>query len=92
MSRLSDFLQVSLLAVHHGRQLLPTSIVPAAARVALSAGVYSYLTALASSSICRNLTTISISVVRDVNYFAAYMASFRLTLYDIFFRAFLGWT
>ena len=59
MSRLSDFLQASLLAVHHVRQLLPTSLVPAAARVALSAGVSSYFTALASSSFCRNLTTIS---------------------------------
>jgi hypothetical protein len=59
MSRLSDFLQDSLLAVHHARQLLPTSLVPAAARVALSAGVSSYFTALASSSFCRNITTIS---------------------------------
>jgi len=33
-----------------------------------------------------------ISVVRDVNYFAAYMDSFRLALYDTLFRAFLGWT
>ncbi len=31
MSCLSDFLQASLLVVHHGRQLLPTSLVPAAA-------------------------------------------------------------
>ena len=59
MSRLSDFLQASLLAVHHARQLLPKSLVPAAARVALSASVSSYFTALASSSFCRNLTTIS---------------------------------
>ena len=59
MSRLFDFLQDSLLAVHHARQLLPTSIVPAAARVALSAGISSFFTALASSSFCRNLTTIS---------------------------------
>ena len=59
MSCLSDFLQDSLLAVHHARQLLPTSLVPAAAWVALSAGVSSYFTALASSSFCRNLTTIS---------------------------------
>ena len=59
MSRLSDFLQASLLAVHHGQQLLPTSLVPAAARDALSAGVYSYLTALASLSFCQNLITIS---------------------------------
>ena len=33
-----------------------------------------------------------ISVVRDVNYFAAYMASFRPAFYDILFRAFLGWS
>jgi hypothetical protein len=59
MSRLSDFLQTSLLAVHHARQLLPKSLLPAAARVALTAGVSSYFTALASSSFCRNLTTIS---------------------------------
>jgi hypothetical protein len=59
MSRLSDFIQDSLLAVHHARQLIPTSLVPAAARVALSAGVSSYFTALVSSSFCRNITTIS---------------------------------
>jgi hypothetical protein len=33
-----------------------------------------------------------ISVVRDVNYFTAYMDSFRPALYDILSRAFLGWT
>jgi hypothetical protein len=59
MSRLSEFLQDFLLAVHHARQLLPTSLVPAAARVALSAGVSSYFTALASSSFCQNITMIS---------------------------------
>ena len=59
MSRLSDFIQAYFLAVHHAGQLLPKSLVPAAARVALSAGVSSYFTALASSSFCRNLTTIS---------------------------------
>ena len=52
-------LLASLLAVHHARLLLPTSLVPAAARVVLSAGVSSYFTALASSSFCQNLTTIS---------------------------------
>jgi hypothetical protein len=33
-----------------------------------------------------------ISVVRDINYFAAFMDSFRLALYDTLFWAFLGWT
>ncbi len=48
-----------LLAVHHARQLLPKSLLPVAAQVALTAGVSSYFTALASSTFCRNLTTIS---------------------------------
>ena len=59
MSRLSDFLQTSLLEIHHSRQLLSKSLVPAAAQVVLSTGESSYFTALASSSFCRNLTTIS---------------------------------
>jgi hypothetical protein len=52
-------LLASLLAVNHARLLLPTSFVPAAARFVLSAGVSSYFIALASSSFCQNLTTIS---------------------------------
>ena len=59
MSRLPDFLQESLLAIHHACQLLPTSLVSSAARVALSASVSSSFTALASSSFCQNPTKIS---------------------------------
>ncbi len=53
MSRLSDFLQTSLLMVHHDRQQSPHSILPAAARVVLDAGPSSYFSALAASSFCQ---------------------------------------
>jgi hypothetical protein len=48
MSRLSDFFQGSLLVVHHARQQVLKQLVPAAARVALPAGMSSYFSALAS--------------------------------------------
>jgi hypothetical protein len=51
MSRLSDFVNVSLLAVHHGRQSTLSSI-PAAACAVLAAGPLFYFSALASSSFC----------------------------------------
>jgi hypothetical protein len=51
MSRLSNFVNVSLLAVHHGRQSALSSI-PAAAHAVLAAGPLSYFSALASSSFC----------------------------------------
>ena len=58
MSRLSDFVNASLLVVHHGRQSTLSSI-PAAARAVLAAGPLSYFSALASSSFCRSLPAIS---------------------------------
>ena len=58
MSRLSDFINSSLLAVHHSRQAASSST-PAAARAVRAAGPVSYFTALASSSFCRSLPAIS---------------------------------
>jgi len=58
MSCLSDFVNASLLAVHHGRQSALSSI-PAAAHAVLAAGPLSYFSALASSSFCRSFPAIS---------------------------------
>jgi hypothetical protein len=58
MSRLSDFINSSLLAVHHSRQAASSST-PAAARAVRAAGPVSYFSALASSSFCRSLPAIS---------------------------------
>jgi len=58
MSRLSDFVNASLLAVHHVCQSALSSI-PAAAHAVLAAGPLSYFSALASSSLCRSLPAIS---------------------------------
>jgi len=58
MSRLSDFVNVSLLAVHHIHQMAHSNI-PAAAHALLAAGPLSYFSALASSSFCRSLPAIS---------------------------------
>jgi hypothetical protein len=58
MSRLSDFVNISLLAVHHGRQSAASSI-PAAAHAILAESPLSYFSALASSSFCQSLPAIS---------------------------------
>ena len=58
MSRLSDFVNASLLAVHHARRSAPSPI-PATAHAVLAAGSRSYFSALASSSFCRSLPAIS---------------------------------
>ena len=58
MSRLSEFVNDSLLAVHHGRQSAASSI-PAAARAFLAESPLSYFSALASSSFCRSPPAIS---------------------------------
>jgi hypothetical protein len=58
MSRLSDFVNDSLLMVHHGRQSAGSSI-SAAAHAVLAAGSLSYFSALASSSFCRSPPAIS---------------------------------
>jgi hypothetical protein len=58
MSRLSDFVNDSLLAVHHARQSVASSI-PTAAHATLTASPLSYFSALASSSYCRSLPAIS---------------------------------
>ena len=58
MSRLSDLVNASLMAVHHVRQTAHSNI-PAAARAVLAAGPLSYFSALASSTFCRSLPAIS---------------------------------
>jgi hypothetical protein len=59
MSRLSDFLNDSILAIHHASQRTPTTVTPAAAPVQAVGGSSGYFTALSSSSIFRNLENIS---------------------------------
>ena len=59
MSRLSDFLNDSILAIHHASQRTPTTVTPAAAPVQAVGGSLDYFTALSSSSIFRNLESIS---------------------------------
>ncbi len=59
MSRLSDFLSGSVMAIHHARQQSPTSGVPAAARVSLSSGDSPYLRILDSSSFFWTVSNIS---------------------------------
>ena len=58
MSRLSNFVNASLLAVHHNHQSALSSI-PAAAHAVLAAGPLSYFLHLASSSFCQSLPAIS---------------------------------
>ena len=50
MSRLSDFLSASVLAVHHARQHSSRSMAPAAACMSLSSGNSPFMGVLASSS------------------------------------------
>jgi hypothetical protein len=59
MSRLSDFISGSVMAIHHTRQQSSTLGVPAAARVSLSSGDSPYLWVLASSSFFRTVSNIS---------------------------------
>ena len=59
MSRLSDFLNNSILAIHHTSQSTPTTVTPVAAPVQAVGGSSGYFTALSSSSIFHNLENIS---------------------------------
>ncbi len=59
MTRLSDFLSASVLAIHHARQRSPTSVALAAARVSLSMDDSPFLRVLASSSFFRTVSNIS---------------------------------
>jgi hypothetical protein len=54
----SDFVNDSLLDLHHARQLSPQPT-PAAALVSLASGCTSYMAALASSSFCHTLLNVS---------------------------------
>ena len=59
-SRLSDFLQASLLVVHHAWQQCPHPLLlPVAARVDLNTGPLSYFSAPAASSFCWTFTAVS---------------------------------
>jgi hypothetical protein len=55
MSRLSDFLNDSILAIHHDSQRTPTTVTPAAAPVQAVGGSSDYFMALSSSLIFCNL-------------------------------------
>jgi hypothetical protein len=59
MSRLSNFINDSLLATHHTNQQSPKQFVPSAAKAMLMVHPSSYFSALASSSICCTFTAIS---------------------------------
>jgi hypothetical protein len=59
MSRLSDFLNDSILAIHHASQRTPTTVTPATAPVQAVGSSLDYFTALSSSLIFRTLGNIS---------------------------------
>jgi hypothetical protein len=59
MSRLSDFLNDSILTVHHASQRGPTTVSPAAAPGRATQNSSGYFAALSSSSFFRNLENIS---------------------------------
>jgi hypothetical protein len=59
MSRLSDFINSSLLAIHHTHQSSPCQVLPAAAWAILTVHPSSYLSALISSLFCCTFTAIS---------------------------------
>jgi hypothetical protein len=58
MIRLSDFVNVSLLDLHHAHQRSPQFTL-AAALVSLASGCTSYMAALASTSFCHTLSNVS---------------------------------
>ncbi len=58
MIHLSDFVNDSLLDLHHACQLSP-QLTPAAALVSLASGCTSYMATLASSSFCHTLSNVS---------------------------------
>jgi hypothetical protein len=58
MISLSDFMNDSLLHLHHACQRSP-QVTPAAALVIIASGCTSYMAALASNSFCRNLSNVS---------------------------------
>jgi hypothetical protein len=59
MSRLSDFLNTSLLETHHVRQRSSHSVAPLAAWVSLALGASSYFSALAANTFCQSASVVS---------------------------------
>ncbi len=58
MIHLSDFVNDSLLVLHHAHQC-SSQVTPAASLVSLASGCTSYMAALASSSFCHTLSKVS---------------------------------
>ncbi len=79
----SDFVNASLLVVHHGRQSAPSSI-PASALAVLAAGPLSYFSALASSSFCLFQLYLT-SPVLVLNSFGVFTDSFHRVSHSIGF-------
>jgi hypothetical protein len=59
MIRLSDFVNDSLLDLHHACQHSPNNVTPAAAIVRVASWSTSYMAALASTSFCHTLSNVS---------------------------------
>jgi hypothetical protein len=59
MSRLSAFLNNSILAIHHASQCTPHTLSPAAARVCAAGSLLRYFSAFLSFSFFRSLENIS---------------------------------
>jgi hypothetical protein len=59
MSRLSDFVNDSLLESHHARQRSPNMVAPSAAWVSLASCASSYLSALTTNTFCRSASSVS---------------------------------
>jgi len=58
MSRLSNFINDSLLAIHHTNQQSPKQFVPSTTKAMLTVHTSSFFSALPSSSFCRTFTAI----------------------------------
>jgi hypothetical protein len=59
MSRLSNFLNASLLHSHHAYQRSHHSVTPSAAWVTIASGTSSYLSALTANTFCQTVTAVS---------------------------------
>jgi hypothetical protein len=59
MTRLADFLNTSLLTIHHAHQRSQNTVAPSAVHVSLSVGCSSFFSVLGSKLFCRSVTAIS---------------------------------